>query len=49
MQCARDNIRCNVVLPGMTATDAVKDNLNDEFKKFFLKHTPIKRMASQKR
>ena len=45
VQCARDNIRCNVVLPGMTATDAVKDNLNDEFKEFFLKHTPIKRMG----
>lgn len=44
-QCARDNIRCNAVLPGMTATDAVKDNLNDEFKEFFLKHTPIKRMG----
>lgn len=45
VQCARDNIRCNVVLLGMTATDAVKDNLNDEFKEFFLKHTPIKRMG----
>ena len=45
VQSARDNIRCNVVLPGMTATDAVMDNLNDEFKEFFLKHTPIKRMA----
>lgn len=45
VQCARDNIRCNVVLPGMTATDAVNDNLNDEFKEFFLKHTPIKRMG----
>ena len=29
----------------MTATDAVKDNLSDEFKDFFLKHTPIKRMG----
>ncbi len=45
VQCARDNIRCNVVLPGMTATDAVKDNLSHEFKDFFLKHTPIKRMG----
>lgn len=45
VQCARDNIRCNVVLPGMTATDAVKDKLSDEFKEFFLKHTPIKRMG----
>lgn len=46
VQCARDNIRCNAVLPGMTATDAVKDNLTDEFRDFFLKHTPIKRMGN---
>ncbi|MGL5677666.1 MAG: 7alpha-hydroxysteroid dehydrogenase [Cellulosilyticaceae bacterium] len=44
-QCARDNIRCNAVLPGMTATDAVNDNLSDAFKEFFLRHTPIKRMG----
>ena len=44
-QAARDNIRCNAVLPGMTATDAVNDNLTDEFRDFFLKHTPIKRMG----
>jgi len=44
-QCARDNIRCNAVLPGMTATDAVNNNLSDAFKEFFLKHTPIKRMG----
>lgn len=45
VQCARDNIRCNAVLPGMTATDAVNDNLMDAFRDFFLKHTPIKRMG----
>ncbi|MDQ0150645.1 SDR family NAD(P)-dependent oxidoreductase [Eubacterium multiforme] len=45
VQCARDNIRCNAVLPGMTATDAVNDNLTDEFRDFFLKHTPIRRMG----
>lgn len=45
VQCARDNIRCNAVLPGITATDAVKDNLSPEFRDFFLKHTPIKRMG----
>ncbi|WP_066714765.1 7alpha-hydroxysteroid dehydrogenase [Clostridium sp. Marseille-P299] len=44
-QCARDNIRCNAVLPGMTATDAVNNNLSEEFKEFFLRHTPIKRMG----
>ncbi|MEE1070957.1 MAG: SDR family NAD(P)-dependent oxidoreductase [Cellulosilyticum sp.] len=45
-QCARDNIRCNAVLPGMTATDAVNQNLTEEFKEFFLKHTPIRRMGT---
>lgn len=45
IQEARSNIRCNVVAPGMTATDSVKDNLNDHFQEIFLKNTPIKRMA----
>lgn len=45
-QAARSNIRCNAVLPGMTATDAVMQNLTQDFQDFFLKHTPIKRMAS---
>lgn len=45
VQSARDNIRCNAVLPGMTATDAVNDNLTDAFRDFFLKHTPVKRMG----
>lgn len=43
---ARKNIRCNAVLPGMTATDAVQNALNDEFREFFLRHTPIRRMAT---
>ena len=30
----------------MTATDAVMQNLTQDFQDFFLKHTPIKRMAS---
>jgi len=45
VQEARHNIRCNAVLPGMTATDAVQDHLSDEFREFFLKHTPIRRMG----
>ena len=45
VQEARNNIRCNVVAPGMTATDGVKDNLNENFQNMFLKNTPIKRMA----
>ncbi len=42
---ARHNIRCNAVLPGMTATDAVQNNLTDNFRELFLKHTPIRRMG----
>lgn len=45
-QCARDNIRCNAVLPGMTATEAVSENLTPEFRDFFLRHIPIKRMGT---
>ena len=30
----------------MTATEAVEDNLSPEFKEFFLKHTPIRRMGA---
>lgn len=45
VQEARNNIRCNAVLPGMTETDSVRTALTDEFKTFFLKHSPIKRMA----
>lgn len=43
---ARKNIRCNAVLTGMTATDAVQNALNDEFREFFLHHMPIRRMAT---
>lgn len=45
---AKNNIRCNAVLPGMTATDAVKDNLSDEFKELFMRHIPFKRMGEPK-
>ena len=45
MHEARHNIRCNAVLPGMTATDAVQQNLSDDFRDLFLKHTPINRMG----
>ena len=30
----------------MTATDAVMQNLTQDFQDFFLKHTPIKRMGT---
>lgn len=44
-QAASYNIRCNAILPGMTATDAVNNNLTSVFKDYFLRHSPIKRMA----
>jgi len=42
---SKNNIRCNAVLPGMTATDAVEKNLTEEFRSLFLKHIPLSRMG----
>ncbi len=42
---AKNNIRCNAVLPGMTATDAVEKNLSEEFRELFLRQIPLKRMG----
>lgn len=42
---AKNNIRCNAVLPGMTATDAVEKNLSGEFRELFLRHIPLRRMG----
>ena len=43
---AKNNIRCNAVLPGMTATDAVEKNLTEEFRDLFLRQIPLKRMGT---
>lgn len=42
---AKHNIRCNAVLPGMTATDAVEKQLTEEFRSLFLRHIPLKRIG----
>ena len=42
---AKNNVRCNAVLPGMTATDAVQEKLSDEFREQFLRHIPFNRMG----
>lgn len=42
---ARSGIRCNAVLPGMTATDAVQNHLSDDFRELFFRHTPLRRMG----
>lgn len=45
LQYARNNIRCNAVLPGLTATDAVTRHMPEEFLKSFLSHVPMNRMG----
>ncbi|MBR6555324.1 MAG: SDR family oxidoreductase [Clostridia bacterium] len=45
VQEARRNIRCNAVLPGMTATEAVSQHLSPTFRDAFLRHTPLGRMG----
>lgn len=46
MQYARNNIRCNAVLPGLTATDAALDNMPEDFRKSFLSHVPLNRIGT---
>ena len=45
VQEAKHHIRCNAVLPGMTATEAVEKNLSDDFRNLFLRHIPLGRMG----
>ena len=45
---AKNNIRCNAVLPGMTATEAVEKHLSEEFRSLFLRHIPLGRMGLPK-
>ena len=42
---AKHNIRCNAVLPGMTATEAVEKNLTEAFRQLFLGHIPLGRIG----
>lgn len=45
VQEAKHRIRCNAVLPGMTATEAVEKHLSDDFRNLFLRHIPLGRMG----
>lgn len=42
---AAHNVRCNAVLPGMTATEAVEKNLSEDFRNLFLRHIPLKKIG----
>lgn len=46
VQEAKNNIRCNAILPGMTATEAVEKNLTENFRELFMRHIPFKRMGT---
>ena len=45
VQESKHHIRCNAVLPGMTATEAVEKHLSDDFRNLFMKHIPLGRMG----
>ena len=45
VQEAKNKIRCNAVLPGMTATEAVEKHLTEDFRNLFLRHIPLGRMG----
>lgn len=45
VQEAHNRIRCNAVLPGMTATEAVQQKLTDSFRNKFVSHIPLGRMG----
>lgn len=46
MQYARYGIRCNAVLPGLTATDAAINSMPEDFRKSFISHVPLNRMGT---
>ena len=45
VQEAKHHIRCNAVLPGMTATEAVEKHLSEDFRNLFQRHIPLGRMG----
>ena len=45
VQEAKHHIRCNAVLPGMTATEAVEKHLSNDFRNLFLRHIPLGRIG----
>ena len=46
VQYAQNGIRANAILPGLVATDAALNNMSESFLNTFLKHVPLKRVAT---
>ena len=42
---AGHRIRCNAVLPGMTATEVVTRHLSEDFRDLFMRHIPLGRIG----
>lgn len=45
VQEAKRHVRCNAVLPGITATEAVEKHLSDDFRNLFMRHIPLGRVG----
>lgn len=45
IQYAKENVRCNAVLPGLIATDAAMKNMSETFIESFLRHVPLNRFG----
>ena len=45
VQEAKNHIRCNAVLPGLTATEAVENHLSEDFRNLFLRHIPLQKIG----
>lgn len=45
VQEARRGIRCNAVMPGLIATEAVEKHLSEDFRRRFLRHVPLGRIG----
>ena len=45
VQYARQNIRCNAIMPGLIATNSAINSMSKDFIDTFLKHVPIKRFG----
>lgn len=46
VQYARNQIRCNAILPGLVGTDSALQNMDERFLSTFLKHVPLNRIAT---
>lgn len=44
-QYAKQNVRCNAILPGLIGTKAALENMTEEFRTSFVKHVPLNRVG----